>query len=150
MPISQVSFPMQVIDQTDSRLIEWLRQDARLPAATLARRLGVSRGTVQNRIDRLLKQGVIRGFTIKAGDAMQPGRVRALASIEVRAQPLANVVKRLKGLPEVIAIHSTNGRWDAVAELDAADLASLDRAVTQLRDIPGVTHSETSILLTSY
>lgn len=141
---------MQILDETDGQLIEWLRQDARLPAATLARRLGVSRGTVQNRIDRLLRNGVIRGFTIKAGEQILPGRVRALAAFEVRAQPLASVVKRLKGMPEVVAVHSTNGRWDAVAELEAADLSSLDRAVTKLRDIPGVTHSETSILLTSF
>ncbi len=135
------------LDDTDRRLIQLLRDDARLPTATLGRILGVSRGTVQNRIDRLRAAGVLMGFTIRLRSDVETGRVRAITSVEVRAADTRAVVTALKRLPEVRRIHSTNGRWDLVLDLDAPDLATLDRALHDIRAVKGVTQSETSILL---
>lgn len=134
------------LDSTDRRLIELLRGDGRLPAATLAKILNVSRGTVQNRIDRLIERRVIMGFTIRLRDDVEAGLIRAQTALEVRAnyQP---VIEAMKRIAEVRRIFTTNGRWDVVAELAAPDLATLDRALAELRSIPGVAASETNILL---
>ena len=137
---------MRALDDLDRRLIGLLRDDARMPSATLARQLGVSRGTVQNRIDRLVQAGVLLGFTVRlAGEA--DGGVRAMMAIEVRSADTRAVVTALRRLPEVARVHSTNGRWDLVAEIATPDLAALDAVLTEIRALKSVANSETSILL---
>ena len=117
-----------------------------MPSAALARQLGVSRGTVQNRIDRLIAAGVLLGFTVRlAGAAEAP--VRAIMAIEVRSTDTRAVVAALRRMPEVGRVHSTNGRWDLVAEINASDLAALDATLTAIRTLKAVSNSETSILL---
>jgi DNA-binding Lrp family transcriptional regulator len=138
---------MGPLDDTDRELIGLLRNDGRTPAATLARRLGVSRGTVQNRIDRLLARGVILGFTVRLASEEGAAGVRAMMAIEVRSADTRAVVSALRRMPEVGRVHSTNGRWDLVAEIATADLAALDRALTGIRALKAVANSETSILL---
>lgn len=137
---------MAQLDDLDRRLIGLLRNDARMPNATLARFLGVSRGTVQNRIARLETAGVILGFTVRLGADEAPA-VRAIMAIEVRSSDTRAVVVALRRLPEVTRVFSTNGRWDLVAEIDAGDLANLDRTLTTIRALRAVANSETSILL---
>ena len=138
------------LDDLDHRLIRALRDDARLPTATLARVLGVSRGTVQNRIDRLTAQGVILGFSVRLHPEAEPGRVRAIMSIEVEGRGSPKVMKGLQGVPEVEAVHTTNGRWDLVAEIAAADLAAFSGALDAIRMIEGVASTETSLLLQTH
>ncbi len=142
--------PTRSLDDLDSRLIALLRNDARQTAIELARRLGVSRGTVQNRIDRLVRDRVILGFTLRLDPGTERQAVRALTSIEIRSGDIRHVVGELRGIPEALAIYSTNGRWDVVAELVTDDLEQLDLVIGRIRDIPGVAHSETSILLTRF
>lgn len=134
------------LDETDRRLIEALRADSRLPAATLARRLDVSRGTVQNRIDRLVKEGVILGFTLRLAEGAEAG-VKAIANLELRGTDHREVARELRRSPEVTRIWSTNGRWDLVIEIAAPSLAALDAVLTRMRGIKSISHSETSILL---
>lgn len=140
---------MTRLDELDRGLIEMLRDDARLPTATLARRLGVSRGTVQNRIDRLVASGVLLGFTVRLASDVQTAGVRAIVSIEVRAAETRAVVAALRRMPEVGRLHSTNGRWDLVAEIATGDLAALDATLTAIRTLRAVANSETSILLSA-
>lgn len=135
------------LDDVDKRLIQALRDDARLPTSTLARRLGVSRGTVQNRIDRLIAGGILLGFTIRLRGDAEGGLVRAITSLEVRSADTRAVIAALKRMPDVGRIHSTNGRWDLVVEINTADLATLDRVLHEIRAVRGVSLSETSILL---
>lgn len=137
------------MDDTDRQLVALLRQNARLPVSSLAASLGVSRGTVQNRIDRLLRAGVVGGFTIRErADAAGQG-VRAIMMVEVRGDRSASVLRALRGLPEVSCVHTTNGRWDAVVELRADDLEGFDAMLRRIRQIDGVANSETSLLLSS-
>lgn len=135
------------LDETDQKLIGLLRNDSRLPAATLARVLGVSRGTVQNRIDRLVRERVIRGFTLRLSAEAEANMVRAVTAVEIRAGDSRAVVAAMKQIPAAVAVHSTNGRWDLIIDIATTDLAHLDRIISHIREIPGVTHSETSILL---
>jgi DNA-binding Lrp family transcriptional regulator len=137
---------MLPLDDLDRRLIALLRADARLPSAALARRLGVSRGTVQNRIERLAAGGVLLGFTVRLSGEAGDAAVRAVMSIEVRSADTRAVVTALRRMPEVGRVWST-GRWDLVAEINAADLAALDRALTAIRALKPIANSETSILL---
>lgn len=148
MPERNTKMPNRALDDVDSRLIALLRNDARQTAIELARRLGVSRATVQNRIERLVRDRVILGFTLRLDPGSERQVVRALTSIEIRSGDIRQVVAELRGIPEALAIYSTNGRWDIVVELVTEDLAQLDLVLGQIRGIVGVSHSETSILLT--
>lgn len=136
-----------MLDDLDRKLIALLRGDSRTPAAVLAKALKVSRGTVQNRIDRLTSRGVIQGFTIKTQDQATANRVRAIMSIAIEGERTAAVLKALRGFPEVDKVHTTNGRWDLVAELDVETLAEFSRTLDAIRDTPGIASTETSILL---
>ena len=136
------------MDDTDRKLIGLLRDNARSSVASLAKLLGVSRGTVQNRIDRLMDSGDIRGFTVRAKP--EAASVRAIMMIGVEGERSDHILKVLRGFPEVSAVHSTNGRWDLVIELATENLEGFDRALHRIRQIAGVSASETSLLLSSY
>jgi DNA-binding Lrp family transcriptional regulator len=135
------------MDDLDRQLLALLRQDARAPVAGLAKRLKVSRGTVQNRIARMLARGEIGGFTVRPGAGAGPERVRALTMIAVEGRTSTQVLKALGALPQVAAVHTTNGRWDLVAELDTDSLADFSRTLDALRLIDGIATTETSLLL---
>lgn len=136
-----------MLDELDQRLIAELRADARMPALTLARRLGVSRGTIQNRIARLRRDKVILGFTIRLGEGGEGQAIRAVTMIEIRSGDTRTVISALKRLPAVATLHTTHGRWDLVANLVANDLSVLDAALAAIRQVPGVSASETTILM---
>ena len=135
------------MDELDRQLVSILRADSRKPAAAIAQALKVSRGTVQNRIDRLLREGVIQGFTIKTRPDAEANRVRAIMTIAIEGERSGAVTKALRGYPEVSAVHTTNGRWDLVAELDVETLAEFSRTLDAIREIEGIASTETSILL---
>ena len=137
------------MDDTDRALIALLRQDARLPVSTLAARLGVSRGTVQNRINRLVERGTIEGFTLRLRPEAGGQGVRAVMMVEVRGDRSAAILRALSGLPEVSAVHTTNGRWDLVVELAAPNLEGFDAVLRRIRQVDGVANSETSLLLST-
>ena len=138
------------MDTTDQRLLSLLRNNARTPVIELARQLGVSRATVQNRMRRLEEDGVIRGYTVAVGpDAVAPA-VRALMSISTENADEAAVISALRGNPNVSVVHHTTGRWDLIAEIHADSLSSFNRIVGALRLIKGVTGTETNLLLDSY
>lgn len=138
------------MDDTDRRLIALLRDNARLPVATLAQLLKVSRGTVQNRIDRLTADGVIGGFTLRLKPEAEPQRVRAITMVAVDGEHATAVIRALRGIPEVQALHTTNGRWDIVAELGMDSLEAFDQALQRIRLIKGIANSETSLLLSTH
>lgn len=135
------------MDELDQKLISLLRADARAPTAALAKALKVSRGTVQNRIDRLESSGVLLGYTVRLSATEQSHRVRAIMSIEVEGGSSANVLRALRGIPAVTTVHTTNGRWDMVAELVTPDLAAFSAALDNIRAIGGIAATETSLLL---
>ncbi|AOJ72789.1 MULTISPECIES: Lrp/AsnC family transcriptional regulator [Burkholderia] len=138
------------LDDVDRQLIALLRDNARTPVVTLAKQLRVARATVQNRIARLEKHGVIVGYTVRLKPAAEKHRIRALMSIAVQGNRAADVVKVLRGNPNVATIHSTNGRWDLVAELHADSLENFDRVLGVIRLVDGIANTETSILLSTH
>jgi DNA-binding Lrp family transcriptional regulator len=138
------------MDDTDRQLVALLRGNARLPVATLAKTLKVSRGTVQNRIARLIEQDIIQGFTIRARPEADAPRIHAVMMIEVEGERSDRILTQLRGYPEVSAVHTTNGRWDMVIELNTESLETFDKVLHRIRQIAGISASETSLLLSSY
>ncbi|HEV7289398.1 Lrp/AsnC family transcriptional regulator [Sphingomonas sp.] len=138
---------MYELDDLDRRLIAALREDARMPITRLAAVLKVSRTTAQARLDRLLDSGAVLGFTIRARH--DRNSIRAIMMIEIEGRSTSQIIRRLRGFPELIALHTTNGGWDMIAEIEAAGIGDFDRILREVRQIEGVLNSETSLLLSS-
>jgi len=138
------------VDDTDRQLIGLLRNNARASVASLAKALGVARGTVQNRMSRLEATGTIVGYTVRLKPDVEEQRMRALMTVAVEGNQQDAVIKALRGEPAVTALYSTNGRWDIVAELRADSLESFDRVLARIRLIEGISHTETSLLLSTF
>lgn len=138
------------MDDLDHRLLALLRGDARASVASLAKKLDVARGTVQNRMARLEADGTIAGYTVRLKPNIEEQQIRALMTIAVEGNQVDGVVKSLRGEPSIASLHSTNGRWDLVAELHTENLASFDQVLARISRIPGVSASETSLLLTTF
>jgi DNA-binding Lrp family transcriptional regulator len=140
---------MADLDELDRRLIALLRTDGRAPVTTLARQLGVTRATVNSRLDRLLESGRVLGFTIRTKDGHGDDDVRAITLVEVEGRTTNEVIRALRGLPEIQSLHTTNGGWDLVAEIRCDSLIAFDRILGQIRSVEGVINSESSLLLNS-
>ena len=138
------------MDETDHQLIALLRQDARLSVATLAARLGVSRGTVTNRIRKLEDTGVIVGYSVRLRPDVQRNEIKAWMSIAVEGNQTRSVIASLMGEPGVATLHDTNGRWDLLAELRAENLQDLVKVLERIRLLKGISNTETSIHLETY
>ena len=138
------------MDSTDLALIGLLRGDARASVATLARKLGVARGTVTQRMRRLEDAGLIVGYTVRLRPDAEPQTIRAWMGIAVEGNEARAVIASLLGEPGVATLHDTNGRWDLLAELRAADLQELSRVLERIRLVRGISQSETSIHLQTY
>ena len=136
-------------DELDRRLIAHLRADGRAPVSNLATTLGVSRATVQSRLDRLLESGALLGFTVRVREDHQDDAIRAVMMIEVVGKSTSQVIRRLRGLPQLSRLHTTNGKWDLVAEIRTDSLQAFDQVLREVRMIDGVSNSETSLLLTT-
>jgi len=138
------------LDDTDRELLGLLRDNARASVVALARKLRVARATVQNRIARLEREGVIVGYSVRLKPDAEAQRIRALMCVAVEGNRSDEVLRALRGHPNVVALHSTNGRWDMVAELRADTLEAFDRVLGAVRLIDGIVTTETSILLSTY
>ena len=138
------------MDDLDRQLIGLLRNNARLPAATIARTLRVARGTVQNRIARLEQEGVIAGYTVRLAAPDADRRITASMLIAVEGNNVEKVLRSLRGDASVSTLHTTNGRWDIIAELRADTLEEFDRVLSRIRRIEGVANSETNLLLSTH
>ncbi len=134
------------MDDTDRRLVTLLRHDARRSISSLAAELRLSRATVRARMERLEQAGEILGYAaILRGETDLP--VRGIMLIKVEGRSADRVAAGLAGFPEVVAVHTTNGQWDLVVELGASSLPDLDAVLRRIRLIPGITNSETNLLL---
>jgi DNA-binding Lrp family transcriptional regulator len=138
------------MDTTDRQLLSLLRDNARMSVAAIAKALGVARGTVQNRLARLEADGIIVGYTVRLKLPAEDQRIRALMTVAVEGNRTDEVLKALRGDPAVCALHTTNGRWDIVAELRTETLEAVDRVLGRIRLIDGISNTETSLLLSTH
>jgi DNA-binding Lrp family transcriptional regulator len=138
------------MDALDQQLLSLLRKDARTNVAALAKKLGVSRGTVTNRITRLEDKGVIVGYTVRLRPDAEPDEISAWMSVAVEGNQTRAVIASLLGEPGVAELHDTNGRWDLLAELRATSLTELSQVLERIRLIRGISSTETSLHLATY
>ena len=135
------------MDEFDHKLVTLLRHDARRSISDLAADLKTSRATVRARMEKLERNGSIIGYTVilRADTVELP--VRGIMMVEIEGRVADRVIQTLGGFPEVSEIHTTNGRWDLIVELGTATLADFDNVLRRIRLVPGITASETNLLL---
>ncbi|SFU88487.1 DNA-binding transcriptional regulator, Lrp family [Methylobacterium sp. 174MFSha1.1] len=137
------------MDVLDQNLVTLLRHDCRRPVSELAVLLKVSRATVRARLDRLERDGEIVGYTVVLRADAMPAAVRAITLVAVEGRKAGDVIDALKGFAEITAVHTTVGTWDIVVEVAAGSLPELDEMLRRVRLVPGVTTSETHLLLST-
>lgn len=137
------------MDDLDQRLIAELRRDGRASLSELADRLALSRATIRARMERLVARGEIAGFTVLTRADVTAAPVRGLMMIGIEGRGGEKIMARLAGLPAVMAVHSTNGKWDMIVELSTQTLLELDDVIHRIRNIEGVMTSETNLLLST-
>ena len=135
------------LDEIDQALLVALRENARASAADLARRVGRSRTTVQGRLERLERTGVIRGYSLRLADALEDGAVRAHVLIKVAPRESRAVEAAARALPQVRELHSVSGEYDMIAIASAANVAELDAAIDRIGLMPGVERTNSAIVL---
>jgi DNA-binding Lrp family transcriptional regulator len=138
------------MDDLDRQLIAHLRADGRASVASLAQQLRVARGTVQNRMARLESEGVIVGYTVRLKPQVDEQHIRGLMMVEVEGNRAGAVLKALRGDPAISQLHTTNGRWDLIAEVRADSLPEFDRVLARVRLVEGIANTETSLLLSTH
>lgn len=136
-----------MLSALDRRILDALKKDARIPVTRLARTVRASRATVQAHLDRLIRDGIIHRFTVEVEEAAIGETIRAVMLIEVEGPRARQITSELKQMLEISALHTTNGAWDLVANIEVASLRDFDRLLRQVREIEGVLNSETMILI---
>ncbi|HTQ13713.1 MAG TPA: Lrp/AsnC family transcriptional regulator [Rhizomicrobium sp.] len=132
---------------TDSRLIGLLKANAREPTASLARKLGLARSTVQERIARLERERVIRGYTVRLSDEAEAGKLTAIVMISADPKQADRVAAELKRIPEVRALAAVSGAYDMVATVEADTPARMDATLDRIGRAHGVARTVSSIVL---
>ncbi|WP_319826135.1 Lrp/AsnC family transcriptional regulator [Thalassovita sp.] len=135
-------------DETDAALLTLLAENARMPVATMARRLGLARTTVQARLDKLETNGTIAGYTLRLGAALR-SRLRATVLLSAEPRASAGILSRLKSLPQVEAVHNASGRFDMIVEVSADTTEELDDVLDRICEAQGVRSSESLIHLST-
>ena len=138
-----------MLSEADQRLLSLLRDDARAPTAELARRLGVSRTTVQSRIERLEARGVIAGYGVRLSPDYEQGLVRAHVLLTVTPKLADKVVRSLKALPAVRTLHSVSGSFDMIVVVESPSIADLDALLDAIGAMDGVERTLSSIILST-
>lgn len=133
----------------DDALISLLREDARASTAEIARKLGLSRTTVQNRIARLQAQGVIRGYTVRIDDEHERDRIRAHILLTVRPKQMSTVARALQAMPAVRVLYSISGGHDLIALAATATVGDMDVLTDAIGAIEGVERTNSSIILST-
>lgn len=137
------------LDPTDRALLHLLRDNARRSTAELARELGLSRTTVQSRIERLQRTQVIRGYTVKLDAAAEARLVRAHVMITVGPKQTGAIEAALRKIPEVRSLHSVSGAFDLLAVVAAPSIGELDALIDRIGALDGVARTTSAIVLST-
>lgn len=133
----------------DEELIALLKADAREPVASLARKLGLSRTTVQDRLKRLEETGIIAAYSVRLSREMDQGGMRAFVTLSVEPRRQVEVGKALSRFPQIETLHTVSGKFDLVAQVKTASSEAMDRLIDGIGEIPGITRIETSVILST-
>ena len=137
------------LDAIDRRLLDVLRGNARLPTAAIARTLGLSRTTVQSRIERLERVGVILGYTIQVGREAGRDPIRAHVMIARTARRAASVEAALCRMHPVRALHAVSGAFDLIAMVETESVEAADRVIDLIGAVEGVERTNSMLILST-
>lgn len=137
------------MDETDKKLLALLQADAREPTSSIARKLGVSRSTIQSRMIRLEERGIIGGYTVRLSDAYAKARIRAHVLITVTPKQAPRVDAELKTMAEVTSLYSISGVNDLIAIVATETTSEMDTVIDRIGRISGIERTTTSIILST-
>ena len=137
------------ISEKDHELIALLRTNARMPVSELARRLGVSRTTIQDRLRRLETSGVIAGYSVRLGDQAGSGGIMAYVDLSVEQLKSHPVVRSQVRITQVETLHTVSGKFDLIARIRALTTDHIDQVLDDIGLIEGVTRTESAIILST-
>lgn len=137
------------ITQKDQELIALLKVNAREPVASLGRKLGISRTTVQDRLKRLEDNGVIASYTVRLAEDVEKGGIRAFVTVEVEPKRSVEVARALAKFPQIEMLHTVSGKVDLIALVRTQSAEEMDRMLDQVGVVPGVTGTELAIILST-
>ncbi|MGO9038116.1 MAG: Lrp/AsnC family transcriptional regulator [Steroidobacteraceae bacterium] len=137
------------MDLIDQRLLLALQENGRASTAQLARLVGRSRTSVQSRIERLEKQGVIVGYSVRLAPEHGVGAVRAHVMIKVGAKETRAVASALRTIEQVRVVHSVSGEVDLIAVAATASVAEMDQVIDRIGALDGVERTTSSIILST-
>lgn len=138
-----------LLDGNDKALLALLSANSRESTAELARKLRLSRSTVKDRMQRLEKQGVISGYTIRYNEDYASGQIRAQVMISYDPKLSAQIVRQLRQLPAIKAVYAVNGIYDMIALVSADSTLDLDKTLDQIGDMDGIEKTVSSIILST-
>ena len=141
--------PKTELDANDRALLDLLRDNARASTAELARRLQLSRTTVQARLERLERRRVIAGYTVRVPEEVEAGLVRAHVMITVAPKQSVAIELALRRMPEVRVLHSVSGPFDLIAILAAPSIGELDAVLDRIGELEGVERTTSAIVLST-
>jgi DNA-binding Lrp family transcriptional regulator len=135
------------LDEADRRLLALLREDARLPTAALARRLGVARTTVVERIKRLERNGIVAGYTVRLASKVQGRMLRVHVLLSVDPKKGEAVVAALRDIPQVRGVWAISGAFDSLVFVEGDSTEEIDRVLDAIGNLPGVGKTQSSLVL---
>jgi len=138
-----------MLTRKDEDLIALLKLNARESVASLARRLGVSRTTVQDRLKRLEEQKVIEGYSVKLSEETNRGGISAYVSLEVEPRRAVDVTSALGAIAQIEALYTVSGKYDILALVTARSTDAIDRLLDEIGQIGGVTRTDSAIVLST-
>ena len=138
-----------MLTRKDEDLIALLRLTAREPVASLARKLGLSRSTVQDRLRRLESEGVIAGYLVRLSEEVRQGGIRSWVTLEIEPRRSVEVTRALMKLPQIEMLHTVSGKFDCVALVRASSAEEMDKLLDHVGLIPGVTRTESAVILST-
>ncbi|MGH6985278.1 MAG: Lrp/AsnC family transcriptional regulator [Caulobacteraceae bacterium] len=137
------------IDENDERLLSRLRENARAPVSEIARSLGLSRTTVQSRIERLERSGLIEGYTVRLSEAVERGAIRAIVLLTIAPKVAPAVIAAMRKMRAVRRLASVSGPFDLIAEAATPTAAEMDALIDALGALEGVERTTSSIVLST-
>ena len=137
------------MDDIDRKLIDALRENARRPVADLARALGLSRTTVQSRLERLERSGGITGYTVRVSEASERGQIHAYVLITLGPKQAPGVIAAVRAMPAVRLLQSVSGQFDLIAVVAAPSVAQMDQLIDAIGVLEGVERTTSSIVLST-
>jgi len=140
---------VDMTDEIDERLLALLSENARESVARIGRKLGLSRTTVQGRIERLERRGIIAGYTLRLARDYERGLVKAHVMITALPKNARQVEKELRDFRNVKTLHSVSGQFDMIAVVTASTIAELDAVIDRIGELEGVERTMSSIILST-